>query len=711
MKLTLITSLFFLIGLAQCHAQKLKFCSTEKSLPFCLKMAEEHSDLVECVSRIDVLSCLDAIAAREADIMNLDAANIFVAGNSFNLSVLAFEQNNGEPYKYRSVALVPKSMELSSLNDLEGKKSCHTGVGRTAGWQIPIAELSSRGILEYLCSGDIATAAAFFNQSCAPGKWSNDPIVDAELKKQHPNLCSLCENPKLCSKSDRYSGYEGALRCLHDDRGDIAFSKTEVVEKYVQDNPDFAEKYEYLCIDNTRKSLSDGADIHCSWGVRPSNAFVICSHKTTEERDHYYSILRQLYSQYSSNIPQIQNQQRPEWFTKFFVSSVNVSDILRTTPENEDPLTYLGKFTNTMDRRHGGCQPLPIRFCTTSEEGINKCRDLDKVVRSRRIYVKIECILEASTADCITAVKEDRAHLITLDGGDVYRAGKYSNLIPIASELYGKLDEGATYYAVAVIPSNSEINELEDLRGLESCHTGIGRTAGWVMPVGFLTSKGLISKSQCDKAAAIAAFFSASCVPGANNPKYNPSGSGADKLCQQCIGDVNGENKCARGSTERYSGYSGALRCLAENGGQIAFVKHTTVSEYTDGSSELEWAKELKSENFKLLCKNGSTDSVENYKDCNLGRVPSHNVMISADYHEMRLWFTDLITSLDKWFGSSSNNFNLFKPYGGKADLLFKDSTKALRAVPLSSTYKDVLGEDYVNAVESTDPTLCVEDS
>nr|MBO0619161.1 PhnD/SsuA/transferrin family substrate-binding protein [Acinetobacter baumannii] len=143
-------------------------------------------DLVQCISRPDRLSCMEALEADEADTVNLDAANLFVAGNHFNLSILAYEQNNGEPYKYRSVALVPKSLELSSLHELEGKRSCHTGVGRTAGWQIPITYLQRSGIMNQDCRGELETVENFFNQSCAPGKWSKDPIVDAELKRKHP---------------------------------------------------------------------------------------------------------------------------------------------------------------------------------------------------------------------------------------------------------------------------------------------------------------------------------------------------------------------------------------------------------------------------------------------------------------------------------------------------------------------------------------------
>nr|MBO0619120.1 PhnD/SsuA/transferrin family substrate-binding protein [Acinetobacter baumannii] len=363
-----------------------------------------------------------------------------------------------------------------------------------------------------------------------------------------------------------------------------------------------------------------------------------------------------------------------------------------------------------MDRSLGECRPTTVRFCTTSEQGINKCNDLGKVVLSRRMDTSIGCILESTTADCITAVKEGRADIITLDGGDVYRAGKYSELVPIASELYGEVD--ATYYAVAVIPADSEISQPEDLRGKRSCHTGIGRTAGWVMPVGFFINSTLIPKNQCDRTAAVADLFSASCAPGANDAKYNPTGSGAVKLCQQCIGDENGEHKCSRSSVERYSGYSGAFRCLIENNGDVAFVKHTTASEYTNGKSDLDWAKELKSSDYKLLCKNGGIDDIENYENCNLGKVPSHQVMISGSAtFDRRLELATKIADINKWFGLLSVNFDIFKSYGNKADLLFKDSTTELKVLPLHATYRDALGDDYLNAVEAADPLLCTQEA
>lgn len=51
--------------------------------------------------------------------------------------------------------------------------------------------------------------------------------------------------------------------------------------------------------------------------------------------------------------------------------------------------------------------------------------------------------------------------------------------------------------------------------------------------------------------------------------------------------------------------YLGALRCLIEGGGNVAFVKHSTVYENADGKRKQWWARNTLSYDFQLLCPDG----------------------------------------------------------------------------------------------------------
>ena len=50
----------------------------------------------------------------------------------------------------------------------------------------------------------------------------------------------------------------------------------------------------------------------------------------------------------------------------------------------------------------------------------------------------------------------------------------------------------------------------------------------------------------------------------------------------------------------------GAFRCLVEGGGDVAFVKHTTVQENCDGKRQEFWARNQLTADYQLLCRDGT---------------------------------------------------------------------------------------------------------
>uniref|UniRef100_A0A4W2IEI0 Serotransferrin-like n=1 Tax=Bos indicus x Bos taurus TaxID=30522 RepID=A0A4W2IEI0_BOBOX len=251
-----------------------------------------------------------------------------------------------------------------------------------------------------------------------------------------------------------------------------------------------------------------------------------------------------------------------------------------------------------------------VRWCTISTHEANKCASFrENVLRILESGPFVSCVKKTSHMDCIKAISNNEADAVTLDGGLVYEAGlKPNNLKPVVAEFHGTKDNPQThYYAVAVVKKGTDF-KLNELKGKKSCHTGLGRSAGWNIPMGRLYKELPDPQESIQRAAAN--FFSASCVPCADQSSF-------PKLCQLCAGK--GTDKCACSNHEPYFGYSGAFKCLMEGAGDVAFVKHSTVFDNLPNPEDRK--------NYELLCGDNTRKSVDNYQECYLAMVPSHAVV------------------------------------------------------------------------------------
>ncbi len=107
----------------------------------------------------------------------------------------------------------------------------------------------------------------------------------------------------------------------------------------------------------------------------------------------------------------------------------------------------------------------------------------------------------------------------------------------------------------------------------------------------------------CDSVQSAASFFTKACVPGAMNQEYQPTGLSFPHMCDLCHGTS--FRFCRRDHSEDYFGNTGAFRCLVEGGGHVAFVRHATVLENTDGKSREYWSRNQLSRDYELLCRDG----------------------------------------------------------------------------------------------------------
>ncbi|UYV68315.1 MFI2 [Cordylochernes scorpioides] len=650
---------------------------TEKTIVWCTINPAEHKKCQEwakavetsrsfksrliCKVASDKDQCMNLIDAQRADLVTLDPGELSVAG------------------QYHS--LVPIMAETYG-----------TGVGQLTGWVIPLATLIEKQVLEVSdCNNLVKSASHFFGNSCAP----NSLIDKYNPFGDNPHqMCQICKGPKtnLCSGSDPYAEYEGAFKCLLDE--------------------DLTE------VDNYAS---------CNWGFVPAHVVATTSAASTDRKLQYQRFLED----HTSGLRPLQNMQ--------------VKGYLR---ESE-------KYFQMLQR----CPVPPARLCVVSEAEYSKCNRMSTAFRGQMLKPDLACVRGHSHVHCMQLIQEQSADLAfwTLEMStlldkemnrclealkkhqaidvnyidflevdkDVQVAGEQSieeivkevmgkeedeeyGLIPVVAEQYNLPDPA--FYVVAVARQPDKDTDLLYLKGKTSCHTGIKQAAGWIIPMSFLITNDRMRAFGCNAPRAAAEFFQKSCVPGAMSREhtFGTNAGSIHNLCDLCHGSSH--SFCSRDSSEPFYGNSGALRCLVEGGGQIAFVRHTTISENTAGRNQAWWSRPLMPADFELLCRDGTRRLYNESKQCNLGKVPSNAIVTSPSKPEAVIEaYIELFLYAQQYYGSKYSErftFKMFVSPNDYQDLIFQDATQQLRKIePERRDYKTYLGFDFLQSVRVVDCT------
>ncbi|XP_066992050.2 transferrin [Anabrus simplex] len=689
-------------GVPTGRPNKYKICVAEVNLPACQQLAQQHGIRLSCLSARDRVDCIDKVQQHQADFVPVDPEDMYIAASISEQHLTVFKEirTKEEPeeiFRYEAVAVIHKNLNISSVQGLRGLSSCHTGVGRNVGYKIPITKLTKMGVLGLTPDATISarenelrSLSNLFSKACLVGSWSEDPAINARLKQTYSNLCQLCEDPVKCDYPDKFSGYDGALRCLSDNGGQVAWTKTYFVKKHfgiplgteppytVTNNTGYnPDDYAYLCPDGTKKPITERA---CRWAARPWQGY-LANADLTSDVDELNDLRSQL-----RNASIVGEESDAAWLKEVLMQIKNKTTVSDFPNPPMAPLDYLNRanYTDVIERS-SGTGYMKVRFCVTTQVELAKCRNLHRAAFSRNIRPEFDCVMEATIHDCLRKIEGGGADIISLDAGEVHSAESEYDLKPIMSEVYGKSD--VLYYAVAVVKKSSTYNTLNDLRGAKSCHTGYGKTAGWNVPLDILRTKGLLS--GCPHSKAMSEFFSGgSCVPGALVTENNPKGENPSKLCDLCVGDIDSgadnaaASKCAASTNEAFYSDAGAFRCLASGTGNVAFVKHTTVLENTDGKNDASWAAGLKSSDYVLLCPDGTRKDVDQYASCHLAEVPAHMIVTSVSKTATEIdAIRHALVDAGKLYSSRPELFRLFGTYNGKKDLLFKDTATGFHSI------------------------------
>lgn len=64
----------------------------------------------------------------------------------------------------------------------------------------------------------------------------------------------------------------------------------------------------------------------------------------------------------------------------------------------------------------------------------------------------------------------------------------------------------------------------------------------------------------------------------------------------------------------------------------MAFVRHLTPRDNTDGRNHAKWARNRRSDDYELLCKGGGRADIDDWEKCHLGKVPANAIVTGSKY-------------------------------------------------------------------------------
>ena len=522
------------------------------------------------VSLYDVGSsgiAMEALRFGNADIaMNIDGGPAWVGWNAYDLDVMAADtKSDGRAY-YDAHAWVKADSEMATAhldNDdstdpfslLAGKTSCHTGWLKSAGMLMPMGYMIGNGYVNV--QGDMSdtetlrtTINHYFDGSTGAG-----------------NPASIPESGAL------YSGYSGAVECLSTGYGDVAFAKDSTVASYC-DNED-ATLNQAWCLDMSQYVALPKFGSSPSHSVMYNND-VLAADKVTLIQDALVAMKD------DTNGLEILN-------------NVLGTDAMIVT----DAETHLGTYGSALQNIPGISSKYGNAFTNGSETAaikstINVAYYLaddasanadaqgmaDRLASDLGVNVNLYDV--SSEGMIIQALRFGNADIGFMEGGPAWIGWKQYGLSVLAVET--TTAEGATHYnASAWVLNGSDIanahldgDDSTDpfalMAGKTSCHTGWLKSAGMLMPMGYLIKNGYVT-------------------PVGDSTDVNSLRTTIDNHFDGSAS--NGNPASIPDSGALYSGYSGAIECLSDGYGDVAFAKgddFSTVEKYCgdDNASENE---------------------------------------------------------------------------------------------------------------------------
>ena len=499
---------------------------------------------------------VEALRFGNADIALMDAGAAWVGWQQYGLEVLAADLNlDGRTY-YNANAWVKSDSDVASahLDDnpytdpfslLSGKTSCHTGWLKSVGMLLPMGYLIGLGYANII--GD-----------------PND--VETIRNTIHGFFDS---NSSIPETGTPYYGYSGALKCLSEGKGDVAFLEENSVE--ILCNNDFSSLNQEWCLD-----IEEYVALP-AFGKSPShpvmyNPNFLDSEITTKVTN----VLVEMSSDSgASNI--LDNILNTPGFIATNTSehlgsySSLISNIPGISAYYEDKFSLNTSVSPDIDK-------IKIAFDSGKiSDNADKNPELLADFLSLKLNIDVEIFVVNSQNELLNSLADGHADIAIVNSELAWVGWKQYNLAVMAAV---EMEDSRTYSdTLAWVNSNSSIaashldndpltNPFDLLEGKTSCHSDSSDVESMMLPISYLAKNNYIELNQ------------------SNNIDF----------LSEVIYSFFNSNSSIPNQNDTYFGDSGALKCLSEDRGDIVFLEENTVNMYCDKiliSENMDWCLDI----------------------------------------------------------------------------------------------------------------------
>ena len=464
---------------------------------------------------------IESLRFGHVDLAMMDAASSWMSWKNYDLQVLLADQENYGRTYYNSNAWVKSDSEIATYHNdddpltdpfslFEGKKSCHTGWFDSVGMLLPMGFLLGLGYANVAGNPNDVESLLFTIQEF------------------------LDDEPTIPEAGTKYYGYSGALRCLSDGTGDIAFLQDSTVADH--------------CSEDDQNRLSwclseDDYTVLPTFGRSPSNALMFnpdfldseTSQKISEE------FLR------LSGINEMDQTLRSLFGTSGFASTTSFehldgySSLIFNIPGMqayfEDPSNTEYVNLSVEEVVIGVIGPL------SNSTAISLGFFADSISDDVGIGVSISEF--GNHNSLIENLSNGIINIAITDGISSWKAWKHDGMSVLTSLLNEQ--ESAFSQSLAIVKSDSQLANSSEpyslMSGLSPCFSGKSHPST-LLVTGHLVGEGLTND-----------------LPDIENSTIS-----------EIIQSAFNSNYSFPEKESEFYGTNGALRCLSEGGGDIAFV-------------------------------------------------------------------------------------------------------------------------------------------